>query len=633
MTFSNYIKAAMVLLLTLSGFSFGAKAGTGKVTFVNGDVSRQKGGKTDWEKLRDKQNVKQSDKIRTLIESRAVIALPDGSSISIEENSLVELTELLSEDGKNKFEADIKSGRMKFDVQKQANKESSFQFKTGTATAAIRGTDGSVGVTKLGKLYASLRNGLMEIDDGEKKYSVNGGQTAIPNPKGDGYSVLSLASSGDDNFMKTIDEILSDSTMNPDSLIKIIEGKDSAYTALLQEAKKEMKCDVPALPDTIRENNVTIKATCQSGISVEISNQKLLSEGKELEFNVAWASSAVGEKKFPVSCYVDKISAECGSVKTYYMPIKSDTVAVDTVPKAVVEQEPHIPLEVYSSSINVCDDGRALVEGAFDPKDSSASLIITMGATHSENLVINNRNGQFSYPIAINDVRRNWNEKEITVEYKSNIYGTEKATISLNINKTCPEVNLTAPTVTLVNYDSVSCVADLNISGATDDRVILTPYEDGSPLNDLYFTNDGRAKISTSKGVKNYEFIAEDQAGRKGSARATLGCYPKSSYGISISGSSNERLRTPPPPPQFSNIIHRNLSFSVTGIPGNDPAFIKEIFITQGNNVTRLFGNDIDNVKIVHPVELLYGAVTTIKIDVMMKSGQHISATKTYKVP
>ena len=70
------------------------KATSGKVRSVLGDVSRQKVNKTNWAALRVGATVEQADKIRTEIESQAIINLPDGSTISIEENTLVVFEEL-----------------------------------------------------------------------------------------------------------------------------------------------------------------------------------------------------------------------------------------------------------------------------------------------------------------------------------------------------------------------------------------------------------------------------------------------------------------------------------------------------------------------------------------------------------
>jgi FecR protein. len=128
-----------------------AKPTSGKVRSVLGDVSRQKANKTNWAALRVGATVEQADKIRTEIESQAIINLPDGSTISIEEKTLVVFEELLSHEGNQQITADVQKGKVRFDVQKQKGKESSFKFRTGTATAAIRGTAGVIGQTSRGK--------------------------------------------------------------------------------------------------------------------------------------------------------------------------------------------------------------------------------------------------------------------------------------------------------------------------------------------------------------------------------------------------------------------------------------------------------------------------------------------------
>ena len=199
MSFSSRFKFIAVALMLAVPFSYAAKNTSGKVRSVIGDVTTQKKSEGNWVPLRVGAKVKEKDVIRTLVESQAIVALPDGSTISVEENSLVEFSQLVSEDGVQTAMTDIKSGKIRFDVQKQASKESSFKFKTGTATAAIRGTDGVIGKTSGGAVIASLRNGRLEITVKGQKTELEGGQTVFS--KDTSFVILDLASSGDLSFL------------------------------------------------------------------------------------------------------------------------------------------------------------------------------------------------------------------------------------------------------------------------------------------------------------------------------------------------------------------------------------------------------------------------------------------------
>ena len=92
----NFKTFAIFMVLLLAVPTLAEKTSTGKVRSVLGDVSRQKVNKSNWTALRVGAKVEQSDKIRTEIESQAIINLPDGSTISVEENSLVVFEELIA---------------------------------------------------------------------------------------------------------------------------------------------------------------------------------------------------------------------------------------------------------------------------------------------------------------------------------------------------------------------------------------------------------------------------------------------------------------------------------------------------------------------------------------------------------
>ena len=117
MYFSSKFKIlAIFTALLLAMPAIAAKPTNGKVRSVLGDVARQKANKTNWVALRVGATVEQADKIRTEIESQAIINLPDGSSISIEENTLVVFEELIAKDGNQKLTADVQHGKVRFDV-------------------------------------------------------------------------------------------------------------------------------------------------------------------------------------------------------------------------------------------------------------------------------------------------------------------------------------------------------------------------------------------------------------------------------------------------------------------------------------------------------------------------------------
>ena len=625
MSFSSRFKFIAVALMLAVPFSYAAKNTSGKVRSVIGDVTTQKKSEGNWVPLRVGAKVKEKDMIRTLVESQAIVALPDGSTISVEENSLVEFSQLVSEDGVQTAMTDIKSGKVRFDVQKQASKESSFKFKTGTATAAIRGTDGVIGMSSKGLPIASLRNGRLEINLSGKIVGINGGETAVPN--GDDFLVLELSSSGDLDFLNEIDAMLSDTTMTLEKLKEAIQAKDNEYKTKQTAAKDSLKCNFTPLPDVIYTPSVTITGTCPAGVAVEVGGERIESTGEPMQFNPNWAPSSFGEKKFPVVCYTGKVSFGCADLKTNYAQ-QPDTTAKDS---SLSEM---IPFNVTTPSpLIVCETGAAVIEGEFDPRDSTATLIVKLGTHTSRNLVPTSVNGKWTYSITINDQKGNWNEKYATVEFNG-LSGKVTAKVDLVIDKSCSAVNLGRPAILFQSSDSIRCEARVYLTGIDKDIVILSSERDNTPLKETYFDKNSFSTTKLKAGLHDYRWIAQDQAGNKSDVKKKLGCYPNIPAYISLGKKQTERLRVPPPPKGVYNKFKRNLSFSINGIPENDPSHIKRIMVNKGNeNLLTIDGTNRtielwQNVD----VELEYGQTTRIDIIVDLKNGKRIQETKIYEV-
>ena len=626
MSFSSRFKFIAVALMLAVPFSYAAKNTSGKVRSVIGDVTTQKKSEGNWVPLRVGAKVKEKDVIRTLVESQAIVALPDGSTISVEENSLVEFSQLVSEDGVQTAMTDIKSGKIRFDVQKQASKESSFKFKTGTATAAIRGTDGVIGKTSGGAVVASLRNGRLEITVKGQKTELEGGQTVFS--KDTSFVILDLASSGDLSFLNEIDALLSDTTLTLDMLKETIQAKDNEYRAKQTAARDSIKCSFEALPDTIYTTSATIKGTCPAGVAVEVSGERIESTGDVVQFTPNWAPSAIGEKKFPVVCYTGKVSFGCADLKTYYK-LPPDTTAQDTVTQAT-----QIPFKVTSPlSLTICESGAATIEGQFDPADSAATLFVKLGKYTSPNLVPLSAGGKWTHTITISDQKGNWDEDRAIVEFNG---ATGRATVQveLKVDKSCGAVNLGRPVLLFQRTDSIRCEASVSIANINDEIVILSTERDNTPLKETYFDKNSYSTIKLKSGLHEYTWTARDQAGNKAILKKKLGCYPNISAAISLSKGSKERLRVPPPPNGVSRRFERSMVFSITGVPDQDPSHIKRVVVKKGNEnlLFREGSQQITDLWFDVPVELEYGKKTEIEIQVILKNGKTLNALKIYEV-
>ena len=111
---------------------------------VVGLVELSKPSSDKWKKVKTGAKITHRDQVRTSAGARIDVRLPDGSTLSIDENSVVDFKELLEEDGNTKSNVRVDKGTVFFSIKKLTTAQSEFKFETRTATAAIRGTGGYV---------------------------------------------------------------------------------------------------------------------------------------------------------------------------------------------------------------------------------------------------------------------------------------------------------------------------------------------------------------------------------------------------------------------------------------------------------------------------------------------------------
>ena len=119
MTLNKSLAVWVLLAVTLSM----AAPQSAKVRSVLGDVSFKNKGQGDWASLRVGAKVQEKDLIQTDLESGVLISMPEGSTISIEENALVEFTQVMFIKDSQISEINIKKGLLRFNAQKQTGKD------------------------------------------------------------------------------------------------------------------------------------------------------------------------------------------------------------------------------------------------------------------------------------------------------------------------------------------------------------------------------------------------------------------------------------------------------------------------------------------------------------------------------
>jgi len=655
MSFFRKFSISIALLMAFSSYAEAAKASSGKVVGNLGDATIQKASKIgEWKQINFGNRVREKDQIRTGIESYVTIALSDGSSITVQENSLVEITTLQAEDGIQTALTDVKTGKVRFDAQKQ-HSNGSFKFKTATATAAIRGTDGVFGNTiKSRTTILSLfsGNGLFKVNSSGKECNVNGGQTAFM--KGDNCQTIDAKTSGMDEFVQALDSLLANDTLSEEQLNKAIQHLDTTLQKQIQEAKKALTCNFEALEDTITVNSLTLKGSCNDGIKLSISGATIENTTNGFEYQTSWASSAEGPKKFNATCTGSlelpcksskkskkiqtckkEITIDCGTLTTYYKPPQDtvapqDSTAQDTAKTDSVVAKPFAV--TTPSPVNVCDPGAVTIEGTFDQTDPQGILTVTVGNKKSPNLVPRSANGEFSYTTSISDQAGNWNEKKAVVEY-SGKSGNHKASVDLDISKSCKQVNMNRPVLNFVSANANKCTALFTLAEANDDIVLVENTLDGTTVNEKTYRQDSKIEISLESGIHEYSLKAKDQADNTTTLTKKLACYPNKKPRIEFTGKDTETLNPPPPPPNSQNTILKSLRFRITEVDKQDPAQVKRIKVTQdGKSLLDLSTNQIDDLNFSIQITLSRSSTSVVKVYVEMMNGMKITKTKTYKV-
>ena len=662
MSFSIKIKASLALLMAFSSIALAAKPTSGKVIDKLGEAKLQKATKIgDWTEISVGNRVKEKDQIRTGIESHVAITLSDGSSIVVQENSLVEFTTLQAEDGIQTALTDIKTGKVKFDAQKQ-HSSGSFKFKTATATAAIRGTDGYFGWTvKTRGTYLSLvrGNGVLRSNDGTE-CEVNGGQTAFFRGKSPKCHVFDIKSSGNKDFINGLDSLLDNETITEDKLNDFIQKLDKDLQEQMNKAIESISCKFEPLEDTTTVSNVSIKGICSPGVTLNLSGATFESKGEAFEIHTEWAPSSEGLKKFnatctgsleypcknqpekkskkPVLCKKD-VTIECGTLTTYYKN-PAATHAVDSTAQDSTTKTDSIIVKPFAittpSPVTVCEPGSVTIEGTFDQTDPKATLFVKMGNYKSRNLVPLSANGDFVHMINISDVAKNWNETKITVEYNG-ASGARSASILLNVDKTCKQVNMKRPVLTFVSSSPIRCDARFALTEATDDIVIVSKEIDGNAYGETTYRQNTNLSLKLTPGIHKYTLKATDQAGNTATTTRRIGCFPPHTASIEIAGKTVETLRPPPAPPyqdKANEDIRQTMRFKLVGVLQQNPEHIKHIKVTQdGKTLLDISGEQIVDLDYDVPVSLYRGTRSILNVYAEMMNGKKYNAVKIYEVP
>lgn len=335
------------------------KAKTRKVV---GEANFSRNAGADWKKLRVGQKVVENDQIKTGLESEAILAMDDGSSLWITENSRVTVTLEILDSMSNKVSVEIKNGQVRFDVQKQ-KKGLFMEFRTGTAVAAIRGTAGFVGEVN-GKMVASLKEGRVEVTSKSgKTTTLLKNQTVVVDEK-QGIVKMDLQASGSNALSKVLDS-LTKAAPEADvarELATVLKKFDTGYKDRLAKFEKSLKFQASALPAEVYLPNVTFQARTTPGMIVTVGGETdTVGANGIYQRTFEWGDDAYGTKRFLASCSDGDVEVPCFMWTTEYVappaeaPVQepaADTVAA-AKPKAEAPAKAEEPAKDLKISVKL----------------------------------------------------------------------------------------------------------------------------------------------------------------------------------------------------------------------------------------------------------------------------------------
>ena len=127
------------LLLSISSLQAGKPA---KIKFTIGKSELLPGGKTSWQKVRMGMPVQQGDRLRTALNARIELEMPDGSVLKINENTVFDVKELKTqeEDKEDRMSFTLWAGNLWASFKKVISGRQTREIESPSAVVAIRGT-------------------------------------------------------------------------------------------------------------------------------------------------------------------------------------------------------------------------------------------------------------------------------------------------------------------------------------------------------------------------------------------------------------------------------------------------------------------------------------------------------------
>lgn len=602
-----------------------------KAKFVSGDVKYQKRSAGAWKKVKVGAKISDKDRVRTFAGASLEIEFETGTTLTIEENSIVSMKELIQKGDQKNTTIDVKKGNVIFNIKKLATRKSSFKFESVTATAAIRGTSGGFGYSKSGSVVY-LKTGALDLKSSTgSQYKIKPNELAVETQAG--FSVRRFKSTEAlDQVVEKLQEAeknyeaLSDSVEievpNLESLIEALPDSLQADTILTQSSPpldtvssvpRPIKLDssssptsseasINSYPSSVNKPELELSGTCPQGALVFVGALTAETLNSKWSLKLRWAEHEEGTKTFNAYCLLKSEKFDIGKVTVEY-----------TRP---VEE---FGLKLETNTSQKVSSGVIKVKGTYSGKDTRLVLI---AGTRSVELT--NPSKTFDYDFLISDAARTWDLKQLTLRLKGS-EGEVAEVITLEADRASKAINTYPPSVS-TTLDVVKGIIRANVGNLEGDQAKVQYLIDGDLIEEFEVDNNivGR-QFKLEPGEHTYEIVTKDQAGHVAKkSLAGLSFYPRVIFQIEISSPTRAgKIRVPPMPPGREERLRELVEVRIRNLPDDNPSYLKEITIINSvANFRRVYReSQINNVSFDVDVPLKRGSKNKIIVRVQPQSG------------
>jgi hypothetical protein len=167
--FIKALKTSLILLLSLFILPICACGGETKtgsdfttMSALHGEVLVKKSGAAEWSPGKVDMKLEKGDIIKSSADSRLTVTFFDGSTIELEPNTEIEITELLKNDG-NTIRLKQQIGQSISTIRKLADTASRYEIETPAAVVAVRGSQMLLRVTQDGSTFVQNLEGHISV--------------------------------------------------------------------------------------------------------------------------------------------------------------------------------------------------------------------------------------------------------------------------------------------------------------------------------------------------------------------------------------------------------------------------------------------------------------------------------------